>query len=532
MFAVLTIFSLNTHADIIQVEGEMGSSVTAYITRRFSSPKKEIGLSYRIYFPSTFTESMNTQNISGLRKTFVPSPTEIREFTDEFGNTGADLFWNKPVRIVQLDLQFNANTYANFSILTSESPFPVTITDQEKIFLTSTELAPADDFYINYIGRSLSYDLNREIDVVSSIFLWLDKNIRLTNKLESDTPDDALSVLQRRDGRDKGLSNLAAALLKGMGIPVRVVRGLSFQKELSIKAENQTYIYNHPNGERFWVEVFFPDIGWVSYDPRGTHFGTTSHVIKLSAGPDSDHILEMWSIVEEHIDIQKEYIYDIKSDYSNIIFKGLKNGEVDKIVLTPLVTDVNEYQNEPNLDIEGLQIDTASEEPEAEITGMIFQNSGISHSLDLIATRNKVYAQKFSVSFPFTLTGINLPLIKFGDEGRIWIEIFADENGLPGKKLFRTYSINSPKIRYMMIENPWLSFPVGKKTDSYLQSGDYWLALRSSGNCIFNWYACEGNVIGTGNDTRYMDVSKKKQHWDNIMNMDLNFQIFGKRGEE
>jgi len=317
-----------------------------------------------------------------------------------------------------------------------------------------------------------------------------------------------------------------------MGIPVRVVRGLSFQKELSIKAENQTYIYNHPNGERFWVEVFFPDIGWVSYDPRGTHFGTTSHVIKLSAGPDSDHILEMWSIVEEHIDIQKEYIYDVKSDYSNIIFKGLKNGEVDKIVLTPLVTDVNEYQNEPNLDIEGLQIDTASEEPEAEITGMIFQNSDISHSLDLIATRNKVYAQKFSVSFPFTLTGINLPLIKFGDEGRIWIEIFADENGFPGKKLFRTYSINSPKIRYMMIENPWLSFPVGKKTDSYLQNGDYWLALRSSGNCIFNWYAREGNVIGTGNDTRYMDVSKKKQHWDNIMNMDLNFQIFGKHGEE
>lgn len=446
MFAVLIIFSFNTQADIIQVEGELGSSVTAYITRRFSSPKSETGLSYRIYFPSTFTEGLNTQKISGLRKTFVPPPTDIREFTDEFGNTGADLFWNKQVSIVQLDLQFNADTYANFSILTSESPFPVTITDQEKIFFTSTELAPADDFYINYIGRSLSYDLSREIDVVSSIFLWLDKNIRLLNNPDNDIPHDALSVLQQRGGDERGICNLTAALLKGLGIPVRVVRGLSFQKELSIKVENQIYIYNHPNNEKFWVEIFFPDIGWVSYDPRGTHFVTTSHIIKFPAGPDSDHILEMWSIVEEHIDIQKDYIYDIKSDYSNIIFRELKEGAVDKIVLTPLVSDVNIYQNEPNLDIEGLQINTASEEPEAEIAGMIFQNSDISNSLDQVATRNKVYAQKFRVLFPFTLTGINLPLIKFGDEGRIWIEIFADENGIPGKTLFRTYSIHSPKF--------------------------------------------------------------------------------------
>lgn len=80
----------------------------------------------------------------------------------------------------------------------------------------------------------------------------------------------------------------------------------------------------------------------------------------------------------------------------------------------------------------------------------------------------------------------------------------------------------------MMVDNPWLFFPVGEKTNSYLKNGDYWLALRSSGNCIFNWYACEGNLFGTGNDTRYMDVSKNKPHWNNIMNLDFNFQIFGR----
>jgi hypothetical protein len=81
----------------------------------------------------------------------------------------------------------------------------------------------------------------------------------------------------------------------------------------------------------------------------------------------------------------------------------------------------------------------------------------------------------------------------------------------------------------MMTDNPWLSFPVGKKTDSLLGEGSYWIALRSSGSTIFNWYASCGNVIGPANDTRFRDASLKKSHWNNIMNFDLTFQVFGNR---
>jgi transglutaminase-like putative cysteine protease len=528
--AIFLLFNY-TGADTIQVEGDIGSTVTAYITKRLSSSGLEKDITYKMFFPESFTETVNTQNISRLRKSYAPAPATVNELKDDFGNSSVELTWNKNVRIIQIDLQFNAVTLGNFTNLSSEAPFPVILSEGDNIYLTTTKLSPADDFYINYIGRALSYNLNRQIDVVNSIFIWLDKNIRLSNLPENSSPSDALSVLQKLEGDDKGVSNLAAAIFKGIGIPVRVVKGVSFQKEIIISINKQKYIYDHSNNTRYWVEIYFPDIGWISYDPRGMHFGVTSHLVKFSAGPDSDYVSGGWGVSSENVDIQEDYIYDIKADFSNLKFQSFKNNSYDKIVLSPVVSVGDNFPQEPSLEIEGLQLETTPVETETGATGIFFDNSTISQSLDIVATRNKVYAQKVNLEFPITVTEIRLPLVKFGDEGNIWVDIFSDKDGIPGERLFRTYRIDSTRLRFMMIENPWLTFPVGKKTASFLESGSYWLALRSSGTCIFNWYASEGNVFGTKDDTRYMDVSRENRLWNHIMNFDMNFQLIGRREE-
>ncbi len=530
IFAFFLFFNY-TGADTIQVEGEMRSTVTAYITQRLSSSGLENDVTYKMFIPESYTETLNAQKISWLRKSYGPPPATINEFKDDFGNNVVELTWNKNVHIIQIDLQFNAETFVNFTTLSSESPFPVTLSDGDSKYLTSTELSPADDFYINYIGRALSYNLNRQIDVVNSIFIWLDKNIRLSNLPENSSSGDALSVLQKREGGDKGVCNLAAALLKGIGIPVRVVKGVSFQKEITINIDKQKYIFDHSNNNRYWIEIYFPDIGWVSYDPRGMHFGVTSHLVKFSAGPDSDYVSGGWGVSAENADTQGDYIYDIKSDFSNLEFQSFKKNNFDKIVLSPVVSVGDETPQEPSLEIEGLQLENIPVELETGAIGILFDNSTLTQSLDIVATRNKVYAQKFTLKFPITVTEIRLPLIKFSDEGNIWVDFFADKDGVPGDRLFRTYRIDSTKLRFMMIENPWLTFPVGKKTASFLDSGSYWLALRSSGTCIFNWYASEGNVLGTKDDTKYMDVSLENRQWNHIMNFDMNFQLTGRREE-
>ena len=519
-------------AELITVQGEMNSTLTAYLTRRLSSYSETKNLSFRMYLPASQTEGLHTQTITKLRKTFNPFPTETRDFVDEYGNSGVELIWNKEIRIIQTDLQFSVQVFSNFYPIDSSAPYPVATDERMKLYLNSTILSPSNDFMVNYIGRSIAYGLNREVDVVRNVFIWIDSHIRLSKEPETQKSYDALSVLKRQKGDERGLCNLAASIFKGLGIPVRVVYGISFQQEIAVDTEGGRYIYDYPNDQKHWLEVYFPDLGWIAYDPVGTHFGTVSHVIKFSVGPDSDFAVDRWEVEQGDLIDFKEFIFDILSDNVKLETLEYNPDGSNRIVLSASVQGFTPYTKEPELDV-GREPDTAGESDTrvpAE-RGIIVQNSDVTRPLDIVATQNRVYAQRFSIKTPIILAEVQLPLIKFADEGRIWLEIYSDDDGKPGKLLFNTLSIHSPRIRFMMMENPWLSFPVGSKTDSYLAGGNYWIALRSSGNCIFNWYASCGNVIGISDDTRYKDVSLKNPHWNNVLNFDMTFQIIGRPAE-
>jgi transglutaminase-like putative cysteine protease len=527
LFAIFFIFK-NGYGNVVNVQGEMNSSVTAYITKRITAYSGAKNLKVKLYFPPTYSGGIYTQTITGLYKSFIPDPTDTQEFTDEFGNQGVVLSWNGEIKIIQLDLDFNADLYSSFYPVLSNAPFPVA----HKEDYQSTELSPAHDFLINYIGRTLSKDLYREIDVVNSLLLWLDRNITLVSSLDEESGNSALTVLKTRKGTAEGKCNLLCSLLKGLGIPARVAYGVSFQKEIQIDTPDGAIMYNLPNDERVWVEIFFPDIGWSAYDPHGMWLGMMPHVIKLSHGPDSESAKEYISVEDGKINILKEHIYDIKSDTQKLTFDGYGTLDIDKLVVSPPVRDLAVYSEEPDLEIEALKVSNEVAEPSPGEKGVLLEQTDLSQRLDIAATTNRIYAQRFTLQYPASINEIRLPLIKFSDDGRIWVEVYSDKDGRPYRKLFQTYSIRSEVVRHMMEENPWLTFPVGKKTDSYLEPGDYWFALRSSGSCIFNWHAYEGDVVDGSMDTRFMDVKLKNPHWNNVMNFDLNYQIIGTREEK
>ncbi|MBN2322688.1 MAG: transglutaminase family protein [Spirochaetes bacterium] len=508
---------------VIYIQGEMNSRATVYVTKRISSYSGAKGLMCRLFYPESYSSGLNTQKVSDLYKSFTPYPTGIEEFVDEYGNRGAVLSWDGEIRIVQLDLQFKVELYSNFYPVLSNAPYPVILEDSQAAYLESTELVPSDDLIINYIGRTLSRDLYREIDVVQSVFLWLDRNIGLLSS--DDSESSALLVLKRRAGDERGICNLACSLLKGLGIPARVVYGISFQKEIPIETPDEIVVYDLPNRERYWVEVFFPDLGWAAYDPHGMYLSLPSHVIKMAHAPDSSLASEVWNTRKGEFILFKEFIYDINSDEISLSYVGSSEERVNKLAVSPPVKDLTVYSNEPDLSLEPL---ASEEKGTRSVDDTLFtENTDISRKIDIVATRNRVYAQQFIIDRPVRLSEVRLPLIKFSDDGRIWIEVFSDQNGRPSQKLFRTYSINSSAVRHMMEDNPWLVFPVGKNTQSDLLPGAYWIALRSSGDCIFNWYTSEGNTAGGACDSRFMDVSIKKSHWNNILNYDMNYQIGG-----
>ncbi|MFW6180668.1 MAG: transglutaminase-like domain-containing protein, partial [Spirochaetota bacterium] len=468
-----------------------------------------------------------------VNRSTAPHPTEVREAVDQYGNQVVTMSWNKSIRVVQIDLQFSARLYSNFYPLQSESPFPVPVPEELQLYLASTPDAPAGNYVINFIAGSLSQGLKGERDVVTNIFLWLDRYITLSR---ASPREDALSVLSRRRGSERGICNLAAALLKGIGIPARVVYGVSFQREIRLDAGEEQLYYDYPNGERFWVEVFFPDTGWVSYDPLGTYFSATSHLVKLAVGPDAAYAADRWTVESGSLEPTGEYIYDVLEDTSTLRVTGHRQPDFSKMVLSAPVEFVPSG-TWPNLEVAAHQADAGKdgegggEEPARKIPGcLVIGNPDTGQRLDVTATTTRVYAQRVMVEHPMLPTSVRLPLIKFSDEGTVWVELYDDAGRAPGNLLHRSTRISSTRIRHMMIDNPWLDFPL---LDSpALEPGRYWVVLRWAGSCIFNWNACGGNVLGDEADTRFLDLEHQERGWGNLVNLDLNFELVGTPAQE
>lgn len=92
-------------------------------------------------------------------------------------------------------------------------------------------------------------------------------------------PTAPVAVLESRSGGCVGRSNLAVAALLELGIPARVARGLLFDASTGAATPHR------------WLEVFFPDCGWVFSDPtESIHYVSPLHlVLTPPSDPDPDY---------------------------------------------------------------------------------------------------------------------------------------------------------------------------------------------------------------------------------------------------
>ncbi len=90
-----------------------------------------------------------------------------------------------------------------------------------------------------------------EFAVAGEIIEWVRRSVRIA---DHDTgPQDAASVLERRQGRCSGIANLATALLLSAGFEARTVSGLLVGDRGPVPHR--------------WLECLLPDAGWVPTDP-------------------------------------------------------------------------------------------------------------------------------------------------------------------------------------------------------------------------------------------------------------------------
>jgi len=122
-------------------------------------------------------------------------------------------------------------------------------------------------------------------EAANAILSWLADNLTFDTSIT--VPNDASSALKQRKAYCVGYSNLAVALLRAAGIPARIAHGYlppgyewGFSKEYwGVKVND--------GGFHAYLEIFYPDAGWVFSDAEHSHnFVDPFHVILRIDGMD------------------------------------------------------------------------------------------------------------------------------------------------------------------------------------------------------------------------------------------------------
>jgi len=119
-------------------------------------------------------------------------------------------------------------------------------------YLEPTPSQQSDHPEIVSKAETLIEESEMEVQAVVAILDWVNASIVYDDSFELD--NDALSVFRNRSGVCTGYSNLAVALLRAVNIPARVRTGC---------------VGRRPHGGRHaWIEIYYPDAGWIPSDPQ------------------------------------------------------------------------------------------------------------------------------------------------------------------------------------------------------------------------------------------------------------------------
>jgi hypothetical protein len=165
--------------------------------------------------------------------------------------------------------------------LKSRVPYPVppgTVSASHRQYLMPERDRQSSDPAIVRLAREVTQGSRYAHEAGNAILSWIADNLTFDSSIS--VPSDALSALRYRKAYCVGYSNLAVAMLRAAGIPARVAHGYlppgyewGFSKEYwGVKVND--------GGFHAYLEIYYPDAGWVFSDAEHSHhFVDPFHII-------------------------------------------------------------------------------------------------------------------------------------------------------------------------------------------------------------------------------------------------------------
>src|SRR6056297_1469854 len=187
-------------------------------------------------------------------------------------------------------------------------------------FVEKTSMTDAEITRLERTARSVTADTSRQYEAVEAVMRYIRENVSYTLRSSSNPAD----VLRTGKAYCEGYANVAALLLRVIGIPTKVVDSYIPPGHMWGYGQEGSGAY-HAH-----VEVFYDDAGWVSYDPQATvHFVDPFHIVNyprervvLQQGEEQDkrNILDILPIPRE---TNNFFQRDTTSSRASAVFAGM-----------------------------------------------------------------------------------------------------------------------------------------------------------------------------------------------------------------
>lgn len=554
LFIILMICTAPAWAKTLVVEGKLDGTVTVKKNVTFSADQALSQFTYQFSVPSIYDNAGNVQRLDNFQVSATPQPTEAKETTDQYGNRSRKLIWNKLQGDAQVSISYTTGITATISPRTSRAPFPLNrVPEGEQNFLKRSKLAQSDSPQVIELAGELTAGATTEHQAVNAILTHVADAIKYQYNPKQ---FDALFALTTGTGNCQNFSHLAVALLRASGIPARVSIGQTLKDKWKIPLDNRgsSLVQGMGEGLHAWIEVWYPDLGWLPCDPQMSRLFTSTRHIKFGHGLDASDVLEYWSAapVVPRMSESLEAAYSTDTvdlrfrEASETPVRYLLAGPINDVTVKPEVTPalkpkplpavtpvpkpiIVKLKPVPVLPKAGTPVEIGNRDFPAMIE-MYQVDGNVGHrSFDRetaeYATSKYLYAQAFTLDAPLALKDAGLAMRKFGGDGTVYLDVVRDEGGKPSLDGVRSMPVSLEKIT----RKPgyyWVDFTLPENTK--LAPGKYWLVLRHSGEAIMNWFYTPGKRVGGPDDSR---STARGWQWEDVLAGEFVYRVRGVVGK-
>jgi transglutaminase-like putative cysteine protease len=535
------------------INGGQNSRLNYELSQRIEPAGDTKYLKLSFVVPESFESPTYKQQIENYRLDLQPQPTNRDEKTDKRGNQIVLLEWKNPSQPVDVAMRFTATTRTDLKPLQSAAVFPLTgIPPEYRDYLEATAQVQSDHPDIQSRAESLIQGVKTEFDAVQHILTWVVDHVRYVTPPQQ---YDALYSFQSGKGNCQNFSHLSAALMRHVGIPVRIVNGVTLKEPYVIKTGEGEFTFKMGQGRHSWIEVWFSDLGWVPFDPQQTELFVSNRFIRLEVGVDNNETVNDGTVkwrqargVKGRPTFRETITADFLADQVQLAMEKQSYGPKNMLLVPqveasfkPIIVktppppekipqdrlDRLQY-NKPllfgNIDfprgINFFEVRTASQGEEDEF---VLKKNFLVETAEFVTEKDIQYAQVFILKRPLLLAKIGLALKKFGGSGQIWLELLADENGMPGAVIATSDFMDLSQVPLRQSYD-WVDFDL-QNSKSRLSPGKYWIRLGFTGGPIINWYYTYGKSVGPVDGTRYKGVFEDR--WSGALSYEFNYRVAG-----